>query len=365
MSPGKNIVLKCRVPLPFFSLDIDVAFRSRVTSIFGSSGAGKTSLLDVIAGLRVITSGEIEIDGRVLFSTSRGINLSPQKRGIGYVPQEAALFPHLSVKGNILFGSKREGGAGNAALIGLDHVAEILEIAHLLDRPVAFLSGGECQRVAFARSILSRPQLLLLDEPLASLDVALKERIIPYLRRVRDEFGIPMIYVTHDPMEVLALADWAILLRKGRLLAQGVPREVLMSGLALSQSGEETVEVENVLNGYLMDSNRSLGWSRVRLESGQKLFIPYTSGELEKFLQIRIRGDEILAATHRPEGISAGNVLRGRITRIEFVDGLSVLRVDAGDIFFVRLTQSAVDRLELEEEKEIFLIIKVRSCVVL
>ena len=216
--------LCCRMPLAHFDLNIDVNFNSRITAIFGPSGSGKTSLLEAVAGLRLITDGEIEIDGRTLYSSSRGINLPPRQRGIGYVPQEGALFPHFSVRKNILFGAERSGtGAGAGAKnISVEHVLEVLEISHLLDRAVTKLSGGEAQRIALARAILSKPRLLLLDEPLAALDIGLKERILPYLTRVRDEFAIPMIYVTHNLTEVLTLAEWVLMIRQGRLIAQGV-----------------------------------------------------------------------------------------------------------------------------------------------
>lgn len=357
------MVLKCRLRLGAFSLDIDVSFESRVASIFGPSGAGKTSLLDVIAGLREVSSGEIEIGGRLLFSSSRRMNLPPQERSIGYVPQETALFPHLSVRENILFGANRKKGPADVAGITLDHVAALLEIGHILDRPVANLSGGESQRVALARAILSRPRLLLLDEPLASLDIGLKERILPYLRRVRDEFTIPMIYVTHNPTEVLSLADWVVMVQRGRVVAQGVPQEVLSSHRVLSALEED--EVENVFDATLIDSDPQAGRSRTRLQSGQELFVPYTSVPPGSSFQVQIRGDDILVATRRPEGISAGNILSGIIARIETMKGQAILRVDAGDRFCVRLTTSAIERLHLLEGQEIFLVIKVRSCLVL
>ena len=354
------MLLRCQMTLGRFALDLDVSFESRVASIFGPSGSGKTTLLDAIAGLREIQSGEIQIGDRSFFSSSRGINLSPQERSVGYVPQEGALFPHLSVRKNISFGANRNAGPGNASEITLAHVATVLEIGHLLDRSVVHLSGGESQRVALARAILSRPQLLLLDEPLASLDIGLKEKIIPYLRRVRDEFSIPMIYVTHDPTEVLSLADWVIVLSQGRLLAQGIPREVLMSRQVLSHLEED--QIENVFNARLIDSDPKAGRSRVSLESGQEIFIPYVAGPAGRSLQILIRGDDILVATKRPEEISASNIFRGVVSRVETGDGQALLKVDARDLFYVRLTSSAVEKLGLVEGKEVFLIIKTRSC---
>lgn len=355
--------LKCTLLLGSLTIDVDVVFEARVTSIFGPSGAGKTSLLDAIAGLRPVASGEIEIGGRYLFSSSRGINLSPQERSVGYVPQEAALFPHLSVRKNILFGAKRKGTPSLTAGITLDHVAEVLEIETLMDRPVNGLSGGETQRVALARAILSRPQLLLLDEPLASLDIGMKERIIPYLRRVRDEFGIPMIYVSHNSTEVLSLADWVVMIKRGRVLTQGIPREVLMSGRILSDLEES--QVENVFSVSLLESDSRGGWSRVELESGRELFIPFTAGPVGRPLQIGIRGDDIVVATRSPEAISAANVLPGLVRQIETTEGKAILKIEAGDVFFVRLTSAAAERLNLSAGAKVFLVIKTRSCLVL
>ncbi|MGH7887913.1 MAG: molybdenum ABC transporter ATP-binding protein [Candidatus Binatia bacterium] len=357
------MLLRCRIPLANFELDIDVTFDARVTAIFGPSGSGKTTLLDAIAGLRSIADGEIEIGGRTLFSSARKIHAPPRQRGIGYVPQEGALFPHLSVRKNILFGTKRGAHAGNSKGITVDHVVEVLEIGEFLHRPVTKLSGGEAQRVALARAILSRPELLLLDEPLAALDIGLKERILPYLGRVRDEFGIPMIYVTHNLTEVLTLADWVLMIQQGKLVSQGVPKEALQSAYALFQLPDD--DFENVFSVSFVESNREAGTTRVRLASGTELLIPYLPRPAKPNFQIRVSADDILIATERPSGISAGNVLPGTIRRSESIDGEAMLTVLAGDEFFVRLTASAVTRLGLKENTPVFLIIKTRSFRVL
>jgi molybdate transport system ATP-binding protein len=355
--------LRCRIPLANFDLDIDVSFDARITSIFGPSGSGKTTLLDAIAGLRDIVEGEIEIGGRTLFSSDRNIHAPPRQRGIGYVPQEGALFPHLTVHKNILFGAKRTANHGNSGGITIDHVIDVLEIGGFLDRPVAKLSGGEAQRVALARAILSRPQLLLLDEPLAALDIGLKERILPYLARVRDEFDIPMIYVTHNLAEVLTLADWVLMIQQGKLIAQGVPRESLRSFHELFRLTDD--EFENVFTVRLQESNPEGGTTRVRLPSGTALLIPYVPSPAASTLQIRVSADDIIVATHKPEGISAGNVVPGTVRKIESIDGEAMLTVLAGDEFFVRVTSSAVTRLGLAEGSAVVLIIKTRSFRVL
>ncbi len=354
-----DMLIRCRIPLATFELDIDVYFDARVTAIFGPSGSGKTTLLDAIAGLRAIAAGEIEIGARTLFSSARKINLPPQQRNLGYVPQEGALFPHLSVRRNILFGSERVSDGAGSMSMSVEHVLEILEITHLLHRSVTALSGGEAQRVALARAILSRPQLLLLDEPLAALDIGLKEKILPYLARVRDEFAIPMIYVTHNVTEVLSLADWVLVIRSGRLVTQGPPGETLTSSRALRAMPEE--ELENVLTVEFIEADKAAGRSRVRLSSGAEIFVPYLPTPARRNFQIRVRADDILIGMQRPEGISAANILPGTVRAVETIEDQSLVHVDAGEIFCVRITAGAVTRLALGAGSDVFLIIKTRS----
>ena len=219
-----SLLLKgIRLLLGEFTLDVDVELRSQVTAIFGPSGAGKTSLLDLVAGLRRPASALIQVGENVLTDTGRGVSVPARRRRIGYVPQDLALFPHLSVRRNLQFGHQPAAGR----LFAWDHVVDVLEIGPLLGRGVTELSGGEKQRVALARALLTAPRLVLLDEPLASLDVKLKRRIIPYLRRVRDEFQLPILYVTHDPAEVAALCDEVLVIERGRVVRQGRPAEAL------------------------------------------------------------------------------------------------------------------------------------------
>lgn len=214
-----------RLPLAPFTLEVDATLTAEVTALFGPSGSGKTSLLDLIAGLRRAPSARIELDGRVLTDTRSRREVPARDRRIGYVPQDGALFPHLSVRGNLLYGVKKDRPAKDP--FTFEHVADVLEIGPFADRGIGQLSGGEKQRVALARALLSSPELLLLDEPLAGLDRPLRERILLYLRRVREEFSVPMIYVTHQPDEVMALCEEVLLLEKGRLTGRGAPGEVL------------------------------------------------------------------------------------------------------------------------------------------
>jgi molybdate transport system ATP-binding protein len=220
-----NLLLKkISLSLAPFKLEVDVEIRNRVTVIFGPSGSGKTSLLDLVAGLRRPHSALIQLAGRLLTDTAHNLHVPSRSRGIGYVPQDLALFPHLSVRQNLLYGCKPNDAAN--PLFSFEHVTKVLEIEPLISRGVTELSGGEKQRVALARALLASPNLLLLDEPLASLDAPLKAKIIPYLTRIRDEFQIPMLYVTHDRLEALALADEVIILINGRVRQSGPAAEV-------------------------------------------------------------------------------------------------------------------------------------------
>ncbi|MEO8075321.1 MAG: ATP-binding cassette domain-containing protein [Acidobacteriota bacterium] len=200
-----------------FTLQICQRLDARVTALFGPSGAGKTTVLDAIAGLRTPASGSLVVGDRVLFDGRRGVNLPPQHRHVGYVAQDVALFPHMTVRRNVLYG-RRPGQR-----LSLDAVARMLEIEPLLDRDVPQLSGGERQRVAIARALMSTPELLLLDEPLAAVDVERRRRILPYLERVRDELSVPIVYVTHDAAEVRQLAEWVVVLEQGQVVRSGSP----------------------------------------------------------------------------------------------------------------------------------------------
>jgi molybdate transport system ATP-binding protein len=204
-----------------FRLAMKEQLASRITALFGPSGAGKTTVLDAVAGLRRPDSGSIAVGSRVLFDSAAGINLPAHQRHVGYVPQDVALFPHMDVRRNVLYG-RREGQK-----LAVDVVMSMLEIEGLLDRAVAQLSGGERQRVALARALMSSPELLLLDEPLAAVDVERRRRILPYLERVRDQLAVPIVYVTHDAAEVRLLADHVVVLDQGRVMRSGVPAAVL------------------------------------------------------------------------------------------------------------------------------------------
>jgi molybdate transport system ATP-binding protein len=215
------IVLDFTLAQGGFLLEVRQQLTGRITALFGPSGAGKTTTLEAIAGLRTPSRGTIAIDERVLFSSATCIDVPVHKRHVGYVAQDVSLFPHLSVRRNVLYG-RREGQR-----LALSTVAAMLEIEPLLDRGVSQLSGGERQRVALARALMSSAAVLLLDEPLAAVDLELRRRILPYLERVRDDLRVPIVYVTHAREEVHALADFVVVLEQGRVLRAGEPSEVL------------------------------------------------------------------------------------------------------------------------------------------
>ncbi len=206
-----------------FSLEIDARLESHVTGLFGPSGSGKTTLIELIAGLRRPQAGAIRLRDETLADAATGRHLPPERRHLGYVPQDGALFPHLDVAGNLRYGAARDGTARSPEF---EAVRDLLGLRGLEHASPAKLSGGERQRVALGRALLSRPKALLLDEPLAGIDAGRKSEILPYLRRVRDEFKLPVIFVSHQPEDLLALCDEVLVMREGRVVARGAPDAV-------------------------------------------------------------------------------------------------------------------------------------------
>ncbi len=223
---GDSVVIDIRLRAGAFSLDLGETIAARTVALFGPSGSGKTTTLDAVAGLRRPDAGVIRIGRHVLFDSRRGVDVPPYDRRVGYVPQDLALFPHLDVRRNVLYGAQGGARGPGGRDVGAP-VLELLQIDTLLPRPVAGLSGGERQRVALARALMTDPDLLLLDEPLAALDLGLRDRILPYLERVRDEIGTPMVYVSHAADEVRRVADHVVVLEAGRAVRSGAPAEVL------------------------------------------------------------------------------------------------------------------------------------------
>jgi molybdate transport system ATP-binding protein len=347
--------LRLRMRLAPFELDVELATSARTLGAFGPSGAGKTSLLEALGGWRAVEAGSLEFDGDVWLDTKRRIRVAPSKRGIGYVPQDLLLFPHWNVERNVLAGVERGGAAD------FERVLAVLELRELRERDIATLSGGEKQRVALARALCSRPKLLLLDEPLGSLDKALRRRILPYLLRVRDEFGVPMILVSHDATEVAALCDEVVLLRAGRIVARGAPSAVFASDEGWRAVGDE---FENVLSGAV----GAVSASTATIEfGGAQLEVPRSSLEVGQRAVVSVRADDVLVATEHPRGLSARNVLAARI---EQVFGASEARVlarllESDTALWIDLTPGAIRELALTPGRDVFVVIKTRSCRVL
>ena len=307
-----------QLELESFELRVSLATNAGSVGVFGPSGSGKTSLLESLAGLRPAARGRIALDGRAWLDSARGQRLAPEKRGVGYVPQDGRLFPHLDVRGNLASG--RFGESRTSA--GLEEVARLLGLEKLLERRVDELSGGERQRVALGRALCSRPRLLLLDEPLAALDVALRRRLLPYLQQVRQRIDVPSVLVTHDPLEAQVLCEELYVLREGRVVAQGAPREVLTDPEVFPLAAR--AGFENVLR------------CRVREAEGRRrLFLGNDQADQELVVAREIRGTsceqlvgvpahEIIVATESPRGLSARNVLPARVLEI-FASGDSAL----------------------------------------
>jgi molybdate transport system ATP-binding protein len=349
------IELDLRLPLAEFHLGVRARLASDAIAVLGPSGAGKTSLLEALAGLRPEAEGRIAIDGEVVLDSARGIALPPERRRIGYVPQDACLFPHLDTRRNIRFGIR--GAAGEALF---DEAVSVLEIEPLLARFPATLSGGERQRVALARAIATGPRLLLLDEPLAALDVELKERILPYLLRVRERFRIPCLYVTHNVGEAAAVAAEALLLRRGVLVEQG-PAAAVLRRMMTSYVDPEA-QFDNVIAGNLEPSG--IGDDRAVLRAGAaQLVVPADPmrGSEGPAIFVIAAGDIILS-TARPSLVSARNILTGVVRSISHNPEDAWIAVYASGLeWTVRLTRSASAELGLAAGTAVWLVLKTHA----
>lgn len=336
---------------------LDAAFSlpmQGVTALFGPSGSGKTTILRAIAGL-VRVGGRIAVGAECWQDDRRRHFVKPHRRAVGYVFQEASLFPHLSVDGNLRFAAKRA-GAGRAG--DFDAIVEMLGIGPLLDRSPAALSGGERQRVAVGRALLSGPRLLLMDEPLSALDRATKQDILPYLERLATEHGTPIVYVTHDVSEVARLADRIVALSNGSVDAMGTVEEVFKDfDLHLEQ---ERAEAGVVLAARVVATDATYKMTRLDL-AGQILSIPFSGLPDGREVRLRIRARDVSVSLTRPVGISVRNVLAATILRIvedpdtafaEVQLGVGLARLRA------QLTREAVADLQLQDGMGVFALVK-------
>jgi len=341
-----------------FTLDVSFESRGRLTAIFGASGSGKTSLVNIIAGLTTPERARVVIDGTVLTDTAQGIAIPPHRRRIGYVFQDARLFPHLDVGKNLAYGEWFTPGPERYAK--RDQILELLGIGHLLARRPRDLSGGEKQRVAIGRALLASPRLLLLDEPLAALDAARKAEIMPYLERLRDETKIPMVYVSHSVAEVMRLASDIVVLSQGRVQAFGAAAEIA-SRLDLVPP-EEREEGGAIIDMIVAAHDETFGMTRLSAAAGD-IHVPGPMGPPGTPARVRIRARDVMLATVEPQQISALNILRGRITAMADAGRASVnVTLDCGGAALVaRITRQSAAVLHLAPEREVFAVVKAVS----
>lgn len=337
-----------------FTLDAGFTADKGVTALFGRSGSGKTSVMRIIAGLVKPDEGRIKLDGAVLADRQKRIFTPAHKRRFGYVFQEARLFPHLSVEQNLHYGRWFSGTGADAAAVS--RVVEMLGIGALLQRRPEKLSGGEKQRVAIGRALLSSPRLLLMDEPLAALDEARKAEIIPYLERLRDETTIPILYVSHSVSEVSRLADQVVVMKDGRIDAAG-PASDILSQPAFSTYLQRR-EAGSILSGTVEAFDATHRLATVRL--GQTaLQVPAQSAEPGKAVRVHIPARDVMLATVRPEGLSALNILEGHVTGIALGDGMALVQVAcSGTLIQSRVTSLSIERLSLNAGSPVFAIVK-------
>jgi len=358
------LTVHLRFPLDRFDLDVDFVARQRVTGVFGASGAGKTSLLKAVAGLERRADGVIRLGEETWLDSAAGVYLPPERRDVGYVPQDGLLFPHRDVRRNLLAGAERARRRGADPEATLAGVCDLLELTPLLDREPATLSGGERQRVALGRALCSGPRLLLLDEPLASLDLPLRRRILPLLTRVRDELTVPMLFVSHDPVEMQALCDEVVVLAGGRVVATGPPHRVLTDPAVFALADE--AGYENVLPAVLLETDGDTATVRLG-ETGEGedgapvLITPRSAGRPGDRLLVSLPAREILIATRRPEGLSARNVLPARVTALRQTGAFHLLTATLHPALpevVSEISAETCGRLGLAPGREVFLIVK-------
>jgi molybdate transport system ATP-binding protein len=342
-----------------FTLDVAFDANSGFTILFGASGAGKTTLLDCIAGLIEPERGKIRVGERLWFDRDAGLNLPVQSRKIGYVFQDLALFPHLSVEQNLAYGiasvprGERDGR--------ISQILESFRIPHLRSRKPRQISGGERQRVALARALVTDPSVLLLDEPLSALDAPTKSAIIDDLRIWNAAHRIPILYVTHSRDEVFALGEQVLVLERGRLVAQGTPHEVMTA--PLQETVAQLVGFENIFDAEVISIHSERGTMSCRIANGNLEFeTPLVRAEMGAILRVGIGAGDILLASVQPVGLSARNLIPGRLVSLQQRDMIVAAIVDCGVPIEVKLTLAARDDLRLQVGKEVWLIVKTHSC---
>ena len=338
---------------------LDVAFDTPargVTALFGASGAGKTTIVNAIAGLLRPQRGHVRLGGIDLLDTATGVDVPIEERGVGYVFQDARLFPHLTVDGNLRFGDRRN--RRRPRVIAHDDVVALLGIGHLLARRPGALSGGERQRVALGRALLAQPRLLLLDEPLASLDGARRAEILPYLERLRDEVGLPIVYVSHAIDEVVRLATRVVVLAEGRVVASGASRTCsrartcARTSAAASRAARSSTATVTGHDERLTLTSLALG--------SHTLTVPRVDAPPGRAMRIRVLAREVSLARSEPQDTSIGDRWPGHVAEIVARDGpYAEVRVDLGGMaLWALVTRASVERLALAAGRAVWCLVK-------
>jgi molybdate transport system ATP-binding protein len=342
-----------------FLLDVSIEVPPGITILFGASGAGKSTLLDCVAGLTRPDQGRITAGSDVLFDSVRALHVLAPKRRIAYVFQTLALFPHLTAEKNVAYGLRDLPEEGRRERVG--EILNAFRVESVRKQKPSEISGGERQRIALARSLVTEPRVLLLDEPLTGLDADLKAAIVDDLRAWNAAKGIPILYVTHSRDEVDALGERVIALDNGRVVSAGAPMEVLDAPRRKKLA--QAAGFENLLNATVLDLRESDGVMRVRLgESACEIEVPLGYAAVGTRVEVAVRAGDILLATERPSGLSARNIIEGRILSLEQRGTMVIARVDFGVTFVVHVTPGAVRALELAPDRRVWLVLKTHSC---
>lgn len=342
------------------TFELAVAFRAEapIVGLFGRSGSGKTSVVNALAGTMRPHRGRIVINGETLYDSARGIDLPPDRRRLGYVFQDGLLFPHLDVEANLLYGLHRAPAA--ARVIDPAHVVELLGLSTLLRRLPDKLSGGEKQRVAIGRALLAQPRLLLMDEPLASLDVPRQSEVLRYIEQLRDDLHIPIVYVSHAVGEITRLADTVVLLADGKALASGPVDEVMGRIDLRPHTGR--YESGSVLETVVAAHDLSYGLTTLHFEGGE-LVVPNVEALVGERVRVRIRARDVALGIARPTGLSVLNVLPAMLVSVATEDGPIVdVQLRVGRVQLVaRITRRSVNELALREGQQVYALIKAVS----
>ncbi len=346
---------QCRHRFPG-GFDLEVSFQTShmITALFGPSGSGKTSVLSAIAGFLQPQSAKIQIGDRVVTDTKARVNVAPERRCLGVVFQDHLLFPHLSVEGNLRYGQRHRRGGHRS--VKLSRVVEVLEIGGLLERYPRNLSGGERQRVALGRALLSGPELLLMDEPLASLDVPLKVRILAYLQRVALEWNIPTLFVSHSQAEVRRVADWVVVIEQGHVVADASPETALSRPEPLGW--KNSTGPMNLLRLEHFESGKDHAVGRI---GDQELHLPLQTPPDRLPVFVQFSPADVTLSRKDVSGLSTRNHLRGRVCRLVELDQAVFVAIDIGQILWAEVTPQAAAELDLKPDCEVFCLMKAHS----